>query len=192
MFNDYPLRFIVMIYKSRRRSNAKRRGDSLRPGDSFEFSRKGCAPCAFQSPGDTPTKYGRETVREESTGEGGKTLRLHVRGWCFKSERPVSRARPKREQLIVMCGGRWGILIFPLNAMPRTGVHSGYTERATKKEARRGVVTRPPLVLPWSSFFLRASCGRDDAGVKSISETVFEYVVRSTVLFCLHYLKTLR
>lgn len=27
---------------------------------SFEFSRTGCAPCAFQSPtGDTPTNYGR-------------------------------------------------------------------------------------------------------------------------------------
>lgn len=70
------------------------------------------------------------------------------------------------------------------------------TERATKKEARRGVVTRPPPVLP-GVLFLRASCGRDDtdarpetAGVKNISETVFEYVVRSTVLFCVHYLKT--
>lgn len=65
------------------------------------------------------------------------------------------------------------------------------TERATKKEARRGVVTRPPPVLLGGSglFFLRASCGRDDvrpgtAGAKNISETVFEYVIRSTVLFC--------
>lgn len=73
---------------------------------------------------------------------------MHVHGWWFKSERPVSRARPKREQLIVMCGGRRGILIFPLNATPRERecIPATRGKRATKKK-RRGVVTRPPPVL---------------------------------------------
>jgi len=114
----------------------------------------------------------------------------------LKAERPVSRARPKREQLIAMCGGRRGILIFPLNAMPRTGVHSGYREGYEKGgEAWSRYTTATGLTR--SSFFTsflrsrRHSDARPEtAGVKNISETVFEYIVRSTVLFCVHYLKT--
>lgn len=135
--------------------------------------------------------------RGEAGEEGRGPLRLHVHGWWFKSEHPVSRARPKREQLIVMCGGRWSILIFPLNATP--GVHSGYGEDYEKGGEAWSRYTTATGLTRSPSPFLRASCGRDDAGartetasVKSISETVFEYVVRSTVLFdaAFHYLKT--
>lgn len=83
----------------------------------------------------------RQSARASTRGEesmGGGTVRLHVRGWWFKSERPVSRARPKREQLIAMCGGRRGILIFPLNAMPRERECAFWLQRGLRKR-RRGV-----------------------------------------------------
>jgi len=105
------------ISKSPRRSRFTGTRHARSLGGSFEFSRKGCAPRAFQSPG-TPRRNMLDRKGEGERDRGAEGVRLHVRGWWFKSERPVSRARPKREQLIVMCGGRRGILIFPLNASP--------------------------------------------------------------------------
>lgn len=110
----------------------------------------------FKSPGtprrnmvDRETQRTGASTRRSETRRGKEVAQLHVREWWFKSERPVSRARPKREQLIVMCGGRRGILIFPLYATLR--VHTDCGERATKKKKKkqRGVrvVTSPP-VLP--------------------------------------------
>lgn len=75
------------------------------------------------------------STRRSETRRGKEVAQLHVREWWFKSERPVSRARPKREQLIVMCGSRRGILIFPLYAMLR--VHTDCGERATKKKKKK-------------------------------------------------------
>ncbi|KAM0728404.1 hypothetical protein ACS0PU_005186 [Formica fusca] len=66
----------------------------------------------------------------------------------------VSRARPEREQLIVMCGGRRGILIFPLNATPRTGVRSGYEPGGLRKRRRnRRYATATSLTRSPGPFF---------------------------------------
>lgn len=93
--------------------------------------------------------------------------------------------------------------------MPRTGVHSGYGEGYEKGgEAWSRYTTATGLTRRPGPFFYELpaaettrrdapALGLETAGVKSISETVFEYVrfeyVRSTVLFlrCVHYLKTL-
>lgn len=138
------------IFKSRR---------TWRPAtarsDSFAFSRKGCASRAFQSL-RTPRRnmlegrrkgHRREKRREERYGctyaDGG-----------LRARAAVSRARPEREQLIVMCGGRRGILIFPLNATPRTGVRSGYEPGGLRKRRRnRRYATATSLTRSPGPFF---------------------------------------
>lgn len=77
--------------------------------------------------------------------------------------------------------------------MPRTGVLSGYEEDYEKGgeawsryTTATGLTRRPgPFLyeLPAAETTHRRSAWNCHAGVKSISETIFEYVVRSTVLF---------
>lgn len=181
-----------------------------RRGTHLNFPGKDTHRVHFNPPG-TPRRNmvdgegERERPRERKKERyeerrGGEALRLRVRGWWFKSERPVSRARPKREQLIVMCSGRRSILISPLKA-PRTRVPSHSTEGPTKKEARRRVVTRTRHrsysgtrgALDFFTSFLSAEDGRcrrrrghwSGGTVKSISETVFEVTPHVRPFVCL-------
>jgi len=191
----------------------RRRGDSLWSGREthLNFPGKDAHRMHF-NPQGTPRRNMVErqavrasTRREEKRRWGRRdAVRLHVCGWWFKSERPVSRARPKREQLIVMCGGRWSILIFPLNAMPRTGVHSGYGEGYEKGGEAWSRYTDRHRSYPetWSFFFtsflrprrrdattlgLELPCRREEHKRNHIWICcTFDH----SLLCCIHYLKT--
>jgi len=207
MFNDYPaLRFIVTIYRSASRADfqisspLEREDVETRCGREthLNFPGKDAHRVHFNPRGTPPTKYGRETVREgvdeERSMEGGETLWLHVCGWWFKSERPVSRARPKREQLIVMCGGCWGILIFPLNA--ENG--SAFWLRRGLRKRRRGVESlhdRHRSYPETCSFFYELPAAettrrRSAWNCRREEHKRDRIWIRSTVLFYVHYLKT--
>jgi len=118
---------------------------------------------------------------EGERDRGAEGVRLHVRGWWFKSERPVSRARPKREQLIVMCGGRRGILIFPLNASPggrslslspsppseRADENGGEGSTRATGLSRRPLDRYPPLLALYPPACFTGPMRAPDAGARS-------------------------
>lgn len=105
------------------------------------------------NPQGTPRRNMTERQSERASTRRGEEKRYgctYADGG-LKAERPVSRARPKREQLIAMCGGRRGILIFPLNAMPTNG-SAFWLQRGLRKR-RRGVESLHDRHRSYPEFF---------------------------------------
>jgi len=200
VLDDCSGRLIATIYRTVSRAEISKSRRTWRlataRSDSFAFSRKGCASRAFQSL-RTPRRNMLERRREkkrkrerERNGQHRRGKRREERYGCTYADgglrasgrgiQSTSRART------TYCHVRWPAGHFNISAECSAKNGSAFrlrARRATKKEAESSLRDRHQSYPESWAFFLRVSCGRDDAGarpgtagVKSISETVFEYI----------------